>query len=578
MDTLLLAFANQPAAPLPTLQEEDDALMRLLAPRAKSQHFLLHREQFATVERLPTYITLYRDSLAVFLFSGHAGRDRLLMGDGVAHAEGLAQMLGQCPRLRLVFLNGCSTAGQVRELLAQGIPVVVATSAPVDDRKATLFSIRFFEAMQQQFTVREAFDMAKAALLLTHPELRAEQHRSIGDFEAAAEEPAWGLFFTEKTEHHLDWKLPLQAARPEVAANFTPNLRLVEVLFRALSGYNDEIKKLYEQDQRKVQPVSLPTKRLKIINALPAPLAEPIRKLLVPIDQENEGYDKVSEARVRQIVAAYNTSMELLGFTMLAQLWEAFYQENPPEIAPEQARYLRFFFQLPKAEREVFDFLELVKTVKAVFDRNEIRYFVQELADLRNLIQDDEVFAESLQFLNGMRLQVRQYAPDPSTLAYLSQRGEECLAYLYSKLGFMARYRLATVHSIDVEKYRHRREPGFAHNTAILHDLQGGFALTPVHLTKPLDNRSILLVNEETWDYLNLSPFVVDENAFIPKTDVCKLFFFSHYLRAADTCCYKYVNKPDDDLLLVSEDNLPLVKDQMDAFAELIFQKKLREL
>ncbi|HND87904.1 MAG TPA: CHAT domain-containing protein [Saprospiraceae bacterium] len=578
MDTLLFAFANQPAAPLPSLQEEDDTLTRLLAPRAKSQHFLLHRESFATVERLPSYLTLYRDSLALFLFSGHAGRDRLLLGDGAAHAAGLAQMLGQCPRLRLVVLNGCSTDGQVRDLLAAGVPVVVATSAPVDDRRATSFSSRFFEALQQQFTVREAFEMAQAALLTQYPDFKAEQHRSIGGFDTPPEAATWGLFTTEKTAHHLDWKLPLAAAAPAVAANFTPNLRLVEVLFKALSSHNDEIRKLYEQDQRKVQPVSLPTKRLKIINALPAPLAEPIRKLLVPIEQENEGYDKVSEARVRQIAAAYNTSMELLGFTMLAQLWEAFYQDDPPKIGEAQSQYLQFFFRLPKAEREVFDFLELIKTVKAVFDRNRIGYFVQELADLSRLIQEDVDFAESVQFLNGLRLQVRQYAPDASALAYLSQRGEECLAYLYSKLGFMARYRLATVQGIDVEKYRHRREPGYSHNTAILHDLQGGFALTPIHLAKPLDNRSILLVNEETWDYLNLSPFVVDENAFIPRTDVTKLFFFSHYLPAADTCCFKYVNKPDDEPLLVSAEHLPLVKEQMDAFAQLLFGRDLHAL
>lgn len=576
MDTLLFAFANQPTAPLPTLQEEDDTLMRLLAPRAKAQHFLLHRESFATLERLPAYLTLYRDSLAVFLYSGHAGRDRLLMTDGTAHAQGLARMLGQCPRLRLVVLNGCSTDGQVRDLLEAGVPVVVATSAPVDDRRATQFSTRFFEALQQQFSLREAFDMAQAAMLTQYPDLKAEQHRSLGGFDTPPDTATWGLFFTEKTAHHADWKLPLTAVLPTVAANFTPNLRLVEVLFKALSGHNDEIKRLYDQDQRKVQPVSLPTKRLKIINALPAPLAEPIRKLLVPIEQENEGYDKVSEARVRQIAVAYNTSMELLGFTMLAQLWEAFYQQDPPRIDEAQVQYLQFFFRLPPAEREVFDFLELIKVVKAIFDRNRIAYFVQELSELSQLIHEDQAFAESVQFLNSLRLQVRQYAPDASTLAYLSERGEECLAYLYSKMGFMARYRLATVQGIDVEKYRHRREPGYAHNTAILHDLQGGFALTPIHLTKPLDNRSILLVNEETWDYLNLSPFLVDENAFIARTDVCKLFFFSHYLKAADTCCYKYVNKPDDALLLVSAEHLPLIKEQMDAFSQLIFQQDLR--
>lgn len=60
-----------------------------------------------------------------------------MMADAVANANGLARLLGQRPNLQLVFLNGCSTEGQVAELLAQGVKVVIATDAPVNDRKAS---------------------------------------------------------------------------------------------------------------------------------------------------------------------------------------------------------------------------------------------------------------------------------------------------------------------------------------------------------------------------------------------------------------------------------------------------------
>ena len=151
MDVLFLAFANQQQQLLPTLQEEDQTLYKLLSARAKLQHFQLHRDSFVTTETLPSFLTLYRDKISIFLFSGHAGRDRLIFTEGqTAHASGIAAMLGQCPNLKLVFLNGCSTQGQVAMLLEHQVPVVIATSSPVSDESATFFSIRFFEALQQQ--------------------------------------------------------------------------------------------------------------------------------------------------------------------------------------------------------------------------------------------------------------------------------------------------------------------------------------------------------------------------------------------------------------------------------------------
>jgi hypothetical protein len=82
----------------------------------------------------------------------------------------------------------------------------------------------------------------------------------------------------------------------------------------------------------------------------------------------------------------------------------------------------------------------------------------------------------------------------------------------------------------------------------------------------------------ESKEYLNLSPFIIDENSFEDRTDVCKLYFFSHYRRAGDTWCFKYVNKPDDPLLEISANRHEIVRAQFEAFAELLWNQPMMSL
>ncbi len=578
MDTIFLSYANLPERPLPALRDEDDAIVRLLAPRAAQQHFLLYRDSFVTLDKLPSYLTLYRNNLVLFAYSGHAGRDRLLFTDGTAHTGGLSQMLGQCPKLKVVLLNGCSTEGQVAQLLAAGVPVVIATSAPVDDEKAAFFSVRFFEGLQQQLTVGEAFDMAKGAVDTKYAGVVWDNRRDIGAEETpvgsnqAAEEGIWGLFYTPKTEHVTAWKLPLQTYQPVATAAFTPNQHLIDTLFTALAPYNDEVQLLHKKVQRG-ETVALAKKRIAVLNALPAPLAEPLRKLMVPVEEENEGYDKISAARLRQIVHAYTTSMELLAFTLLAQVWEAF-DTTGGQLAMTSAQRtsLRQFFQIGREARATYDFLSLVRTNMAIVELNRIPYFVEELDDVRRLVNSDTKFEESLRFLNGLRLQVRDYVQNAADIVYLSQYGEECLTYLYSKLGFLARYKLAAIQGIDVQKFRHQRTPRFDHKTVMLHDLLGGFERSSLTIEKSLDNRAILLIDQETWNYLNLSPFVLDENAYQDRAEICKIYFFSHFLPQARTWFYKYVYKPDDPFWEIKPEGHPFVEEQFEAFSTALLQ------
>lgn len=579
MDVLYLAFANQQQELLPTLQEEDQTLYKLLSTRAKLQHFQLHRDSFVSLDTLPAFLTLYRDTVRIFLFSGHAGRDRLILAENQpAYASGIAAMLGQCPNLKLVFLNGCSTQGQVAQLLAHQVPVVIATSAPVSDQSATFFSIRFFEALDQQFSIREAFEMAKAATQAKFSGIDPVVRDDLGFSEYQPEAPLWGLFYSPQTAHVTEWKLPAKPTPPtDFGKSFTPNQNLIDVLFKALSPYNEEIRKMARQAASGVN-APLPKKRMAVLNALPAPLAEPLRKLLVPVEEENEGYDKIGESRLRQIAQAFNITLELLVNTMLAQLWAAFDSNEGLQITDLQRNALRGFFRMSKAEKELYDPIVIVNVIKEIFDQNRISYFVQELENLNAHLRTDEEFAHTLQLLTGLRIQLRQNNLDRSALGMLNQRAEEALATLYAQMGFLASYRLATIQGIDVEKYRHRRQPTFNHATVMLHDLLGGFEVSEVHLSQFLDNRSILLLNEDSWQFLNLSPFVIDENAFQERTEICKLYFFSHWSRAAKKIFFKYVNKPEDPLLEVSESELPLVWEQFQVFSGAILQTQLDDL
>ena len=75
------------------------------------QHFLSWSVSHATLGDIGYYLTLFRDRLGLFLYSGHAGRDVLLTEDGASRSGGIAHLLGQCKNLKVVILNGCSTAG-----------------------------------------------------------------------------------------------------------------------------------------------------------------------------------------------------------------------------------------------------------------------------------------------------------------------------------------------------------------------------------------------------------------------------------------------------------------------------------
>lgn len=582
MEVLLLTFANSRTNPLPTLAGEYAELSKRLWPRALRQHYLACPVSHATLDDVAYYLTLFRDRLSLFLFSGHAGRDELLTEDGASRAAGIAHLLGQCPNLKVVILNGCSTAGQVSALHSAGVPLVIATSAPVGDEIAAKFSERLFQALEAGLSIGDAFEQGIGEALSRRP---LEVDRSAGfDPDGTPGEPLWGIKPHPDKPDALAWKLP-SAPLKAATLHDEPNELLLETLYETLAETNPRLRELRdagaEMNGRQEEIVSA------LLRALPAPLSEHVRKLVAPSTPgATGGCDQVGPQRLAQMVQTYQICMDFLLYTLLAQVWEDVHRKGRQwRPAPELLRELRAFLELDAAARRDCDYFSVIRLLHEALDEAGETPFVAEFVRLREDFMADDAVKNACFFLEALRRQ-SESAGLPE-MPELCARAEESLAVIFGKLGFLGRYQLATVRNIDVQKYRRTNTAAFRHLVVKWHGTLGYYQKEYPVLPHVMDNRSVVLLRlgegpEE--HFLNLSPFILDENTFekVPDTSLSKLYFFAWQQQGR--LRYKYVNEPEQDVIDLDDpefydrkektNKFQSAKTQFEAFYEAVFNDK----
>ena len=302
MATLFLAYADSRTNPLPNLREEDEKVNTVLSERAGRGDYRVVREQFATRDNLVTQLPFYQDDIVLFSFSGHAGSDRLLFTDGDALSDGVAGVLRRCRNLKLVILNGCSTSEQVDKLFDAGVPMVIATTAPIGDQIAKQFAIKFFtELAQNRNSVKVAFNAGVDVAKIYGNVNGKIESRAIGTGQAANE---WVLYYQEAQSDLLDtWLLPVKQS--DVKANIYLNNAL-KAIFQA------QIKDVSDSESSKDS----------VLKRLPFVISEPIRKLLSPDDGSGAVfYDTTSPARFRMLLYAYRSIINFTAYKLIGQLW-----------------------------------------------------------------------------------------------------------------------------------------------------------------------------------------------------------------------------------------------------------------
>ena len=118
---IYLSFANDPDAHLKLLKEESKRLYNALEEPKRKEYIEVQREESAELDEIFDFFTRNKDKVAIFHYGGHADGSGLHLEGGGGNAKGLGTLLGEQKNLKLVFLNGCSSKGQIDELFEQGV-------------------------------------------------------------------------------------------------------------------------------------------------------------------------------------------------------------------------------------------------------------------------------------------------------------------------------------------------------------------------------------------------------------------------------------------------------------------------
>ncbi len=566
---VFLAFANDNDNHLPLLDEERRVISDHLLPLANNNFIQLFVEPTAQITDLTKYITDFKNRVIVFHYGGHASSSRIFLTDQEADAQGVALLLGQQENLKLVFLNGCSTLEQVDLLFSHGIPAVIATSVPVEDPSAREFADKFYAALGRDHSIEEAFNLAAANHQMRGKDLPVI-HRGLQLNNSQEESMPWGLYVSEEHADVLQWKIPkkmassfiVRGAQMSYSNRGSINEKLIETIANTIESYSQKVQGLVAEARRRRRKPKMRDLRAAVIDSFPTPLATHLRKLLLS--------EEISTMRLRKIVNVYSVSVRMLSYVLLAQLWDELHRDPDFHIPPDQRSLIDEFFHLSAESALDFDYVKLIRAIGDSLEANDKEPFVKEFLQLRKEFYENKAFEEAYLFLEEMREELRS-SIDADEIESFCVQAEDQLCEIFTHIGFSANYTMVAVKNIELEKRRHY-DPEFRHNIVILDRITASFGILDEALITNgfVENECVVLLSneEELSPYLNLSPFIIDENALSGQHN-SKIFFLEYFV--GNAIHYQLTDNLKD-RLVVNDNQYPSVYDQMEEYKKLIFK------
>lgn len=202
----------------------------------------------------------YRDRIAVFHYGGHANAWQLLLEDTgwqnrPANSAGLITLLKNQKGLKLVFLNGCCTEPQAKQMIDSGIPIVVGTTKSVQDETARQLAVQFYQALGQGYPIGRAWEEAEAFIQMDSDGPVRKFGRDVSGWEHFP----WVMQVKEGSVIDTEWSLSLGANDPLFGLPpLTGYDKLPDAPFQFLGRYQEDaapvffgraidIRKLYDR-------------------------------------------------------------------------------------------------------------------------------------------------------------------------------------------------------------------------------------------------------------------------------------------------------------------------------------------
>lgn len=200
----------------------------------------------ANVQGIYDKFIVFEGRIAVFHFAGHADGYQLLLQSvekdqpKIAHAGGLVAFFRQQASLKLLFLNGCETHQQAKEIYDAGIPAVIGTNSSIEDQLARKFAHQFYRSLAMGVSLVRSWEYALAFIRTetdASPDLNLEHgKRGIGiKLKGENKKYAWDLY-----TQSFDWNLGSEAKNPIFGLPVPIEKELPEAPFRYLERYQEE--------------------------------------------------------------------------------------------------------------------------------------------------------------------------------------------------------------------------------------------------------------------------------------------------------------------------------------------------
>lgn len=531
---IFAAFANSQQDPLTAgLSSELNGVQAALRPLDASGRIKAVAVTNASIRDLFDAVGLYLQDISIFHYGGHAEKEGLVFeGAGAAEpgaAAGLAELFARMPRLALVFLNGCSTAPQVELLLRANVPAIIATTKPIRDDLAAACAGRFYACLAAGKRVAEALEIARAEVATRAGGGGAT--RGFGGAEAeASPETLWQLY--PQTGPARDWMLPplpipaaLSVPAPQPAGvasepNAALTAKLADALLAAGGSPAARVTLAKEDAEANRDPRVL-------IEAVTKPFPLPVARQLLRVYARSE----LNADRLWELVRTYELTVQFLAFAMLAQLADALAARAPmaasPAVAPEDRDLLDAFLKLDETGVQGFDYFALARVALRALLALGVSPFMEETARLAEELGDTASTAAHA-YLAPLRVKGADSVP----IQDFPQACRDALLHvseILSDLAFVALYAPTSIRAITVDKFR-GQTPSFVHAGA---PLEGPGAQLKELLSLPYENstdsRSVIIQkNRKAYGaFLNLTPLIIDVNAFIGSAPEPRLYFYS---------------------------------------------------
>jgi CHAT domain len=533
MKSILVITANDPNDRLQMLARESKDIQFLLRNAVRKNYEVVFIPETTTADII-NELNIPNREIEVLHYAGHANSSILRLNDVDADVETLAEKLRTSGTLKLVFINGCASKGQVAYFHAAGIPFVIATSRSIEDTKATWVATQFYQYLSLGRSVKDAFAEVVHDAKFQQKSIDFIGERGIGrlsDMKIDAFD--WGLYIKEGFEDR-SYTLPFSAKKVANTEGVNHTIFLDNLVFAletVESPHFRNLKRLAENLRR--GSVANGKKISELLKALPYTLGVRIRKISAdPEDKDSEYYRKL----LYDYVFLYETLWHYTASVLIAQIWQ--HKKIALQYKPSDFEEILSFWLRDRLKESPYTYKDLINRLLDWLEKSGIEnpFSPKNTEGVSSYLNSSDFEQATNYFYQQKRLfeqRVRLNEAETLDTCFVAQLH---LITAFQVLKHLAAYFMASVRGINVVNFRH---VATEYDNTVSKLVVDEAHPTSVLGHKMLENKSILCYTSEENDIdaligientFSLFPFVIDRNVFTEKSNSeVDLYLFTGY-------------------------------------------------